>query len=438
VIGNQDFKEKYVKKKIDNWIKDVEQLSAIGEDEPQLALNAYTKALCMRWCFVQRTISNVGHLFQPLEDALREKFIPAIVGRSVSDKERRFLALPVRYGGIGILNPAETADLEYATSAKITTNLKSLIVNQDRTLQRLDEEGIKQTIAETKKEKEARFEEEFEKVKAESDDTLKRNLQLACEKGSGAWLTALPIQSLGYVLNKQEFRDSLCLRYGWKIPNTPMYCSCGKRNGVDHALTCALGGYVIMRHNKIRDLEASILKDICKDVKIEPELLPIGARSIASTNTSEKARLDVSAVGIWSLMERTFLDVRIVHPNAPSHMGKDIDKIYKQNEDEKKRTYNQRIIQVEKATFTPLVFSTTGGMASECTMFHKKVAELIAMKTKEEYSHVMNHLRTRLRFSLLKSTLVAVRGERGKQRSVKETCAELSFNMIPDMPSYEV
>ena len=244
VIGNQDFKEKYVKKKIDNWIKDVEQLSVIGQDEPQLALNAYTKALCMRWCFVQRTISNVGHLFQPLEDALREKFIPAIVGRSVSDKERRLLALPVRYGGIGILNPAETADLEYATSAKITTNLKSLIVNQDRTLQRLDEEGIKQTIAETKKEKEARFEEEFEKVKAESDDTLKRNLQLACEKGSGAWLTALPIQSLGYVLNKQEFRDSLCLRYGWKIPNTPMYCSCGKRNGVDHALTCALGGYV--------------------------------------------------------------------------------------------------------------------------------------------------------------------------------------------------
>jgi hypothetical protein len=195
-----------------------------------------------------------------------------------------------------------------------------------------------------------------------------------------------------------------------------------------------------MRHNKIRDLEASILKDICKDVKIEPELLPIGARSIASTNVSEKARLDVSAVGVWSPMERTFLDVRIVHPNAPSHMGKDINKIYKQNEDEKKRAYNQRIIQVEKATFTPLVFSTTGGMAPECTLFHKKVAEHIATKTKEEYSDVMNHLRTRLRFSLLKSTLVAVRGERGKQRLAREreTTTELSFNMIPDMPSYEV
>ena len=122
----------------------------------------------MRWCFVQRTISNVGHLFQPLEDVLREKFIPAIVGRNVSDQERRFLALPVRFGGIGILNPAETAELEFTTSVKITTNLKSLITNQERNLQNLNEERVKEKIAETKREKEARFKEEYERAKAEA------------------------------------------------------------------------------------------------------------------------------------------------------------------------------------------------------------------------------------------------------------------------------
>ena len=66
-----------------------------------------------------------------------------------------------------------------------------------------------------------------------------------------------------------------------------------------------------MRHNRVRDLEASILKDVCKDVKTEPELMPVGGSNITSLNTSEKARLDVSAVGIWSPMERTFLDVRV-------------------------------------------------------------------------------------------------------------------------------
>ena len=193
-----------------------------------------------------------------------------------------------------------------------------------------------------------------------------------------------------------------------------------------------------MRHDRIRDLEASILRDICKDVRVEPELLPVGNSTVGSSTTGEKSRLDVSAVGIWSPMERTFMDVKIVHPNAPSHKNKDLNQIFKESETKKKHKYNQRVMQVEKATFTPLIFSTTGGMASECIKFHKKVAVLVSNKTKEEYSHVMNHLRTRLRFTLLKSTLVAIRGERGKSRKIKTNITELSFNTVPDMPSYEV
>ena len=71
-----------------------------------------------------------------------------------------------------------------------------------------------------------------------------------------------------------------------------------------------------MRHDRIRNLEATILKDVCKDVRIEPELLPIGDTSTSSTNVADKARLDVSAVGVWSPMERTFFDERVVHPNS--------------------------------------------------------------------------------------------------------------------------
>ena len=89
---------------------------------------------------------------------------------------------------------------------------------------------------------------QFEYVKSQVNDDLKRCLELAREKGTGSWLTALPITSLGYVLNKQDFRDSLCLRYGWKIPNTPSICGCSKKNDVDHTLTCKTGGYVHMRH----------------------------------------------------------------------------------------------------------------------------------------------------------------------------------------------
>ena len=344
----------------------------------------------------------------------------------------------MRFGGIGVLNPVETSDIEYQTSLKITANLKQLIFNQESNLDNLNENRVKETINKCKQEKGKRLTQEFEAIRALFDDNMKRNLDLAREKGAGSWLTALPIQSLGYMLNKQEFRDSLCLRYGWRIPQTPQFCACGERNDINHAMICTKGGYVIMRHNRIRDLEASILKDVCKDVKVEPELMPVGSSNISSSNLSEKARLDVSAVGIWSPMERTFLDVRVVHPNSSSYQGKQISKIYEQNEKEKKRTYNQRIIQVEKASFTPLIFTTSGGMGPECTKFHKKIAQLIALKTKEEYPQVMNHLRTRLRFTLLRSTLIALRGEKGKAKKPTGSITELSFNMLPEMPSYEV
>ena len=267
------------------------------------------------------------------------------------------------------------------------------------------------------------------------NEDLKRSLDLATEKGSGAWLSALPLQSLGYVLNKSEFRDGIALRYGWRIPNTPFHCKCSKKNSVDHTLNCKLGGYVTMRHNAIRDLEADLLREVCKDVKIEPELLPIGNVELHG-NTAEKARLDVSAVGIWSSMERTFLDVRIMHPNSPSYRNKTPEQLYVQHEREKKNSYNNRVLQIEKGSFTPLVYSTSGGMGPECTKYHKRIAELISNKRNENYADVMNCIRTKIRFCLLKSTLVAVRGERGK-KGRQTSMADVSFNTIPSAPGYE-
>ena len=134
VIGKKDFKEKYVASKIEKWIDDIKELAKIGIDEPQAALSGYTKSLCHRWTFVQRTIPNIKHLFAPLEECLREVFIPSVLGRKVSELERKILSLPVRFGGLGIANPLECADREYDASCIITENLSSLIFQQQQDL----------------------------------------------------------------------------------------------------------------------------------------------------------------------------------------------------------------------------------------------------------------------------------------------------------------
>ena len=192
-----------------------------------------------------------------------------------------------------------------------------------------------------------------------------------------------------------------------------------------------------MRHNNIKDFEARFLREVCKDVKTEPELLPIGESGTNSRITAKKARLDVSAIGVWSSMERTFLDVRVMHPNSPSYKDMAPEQIYSKHEREKKAAYNDRVLQIERGSFTPLIFSTTGGMGLESTKYHKRVAELIAAKRGEQYSDVMNHIRTGLRYALLKSVLVAVRGERGRSRR-EAPISDLSLNLIPGQATYEV
>ena len=78
-------------------------------------------------------------------------------------------------------------------------------------------------------------------------------------------------------------------------------------------------------------------------------------------------------------------------------------------------------------------------MYYDCTVLSSFYAQLIAEKRNERYSDVMNHLRTRLRFSLLKSILVAIRGARGKRtgKFVEQNLENVSFNLIPYCRTYE-
>ena len=53
-LGSQSFKEEYVKKKVDCWVKDINNLTEIAQEEPQAALSAFNVGLSKRWTFLQR------------------------------------------------------------------------------------------------------------------------------------------------------------------------------------------------------------------------------------------------------------------------------------------------------------------------------------------------------------------------------------------------
>ena len=108
------------------------------------------------------------------------------------------------------------------------------------------------------------------------------------------------------------------------------------------------------------------------------------------------------------------MDVRIFHANAPSHMNTPIDQLYRRNEASKKQSYGKRVREVEGGAFSPLVMNTAGEIANEFQKVLQKLSSTISKRTQGPYSEVMAHLRTRLRFSLLRSCLIALLGNRRK------------------------
>ena len=429
-IGAKEGISDFVAEKMDEWTKDIDALVEIARSEPQLAYTAYVFGTSRRWQFVCRTTPGVSAAMEKLEEIVRGKLIPAIFGgRIISDDLRKVFRLPARLGGLGLLNPVEEAEHEYQNSIIMTSQLTRDIFAQHNTLvidERLEGEALK-AIKTRKEARIAEFQDELSVILAPD---MQKLIELSAEKGASVWLTSLPLKDFGFRLNKQEFEDSLCMRYDLQLKDVPRTCACGAQYSITHSLTCKNGGFVILRHNVVRDSMAELLAEVCKDVRVEPPLLKVTGEILPdSTNVADGARADVSAVGFWTPMSRAFFDIVVLNPLAPSNRIKKIDQMYDHYEKGKKRSYNARILQVDRGTFTPLVFSCSGGMGPEAATMLKRLAEKRCLKRRENYSEVVNFLRRRFRFDILRSCVLSLRGERRNPAAARHNTEDVEIGL---------
>ena len=54
--------------------------------------SSFTHGIISQWLYTMRTSPDVSSLLQPLEDAIRTKFLPSLLGRDLGDLERDILA----------------------------------------------------------------------------------------------------------------------------------------------------------------------------------------------------------------------------------------------------------------------------------------------------------------------------------------------------------
>jgi hypothetical protein len=383
-IGNSSFVTKYVEEKVTSWTKELEILSVIAQTSPQAAHSAFVHGMKHKWSFLQKTMPQISEKLQPLEDVIRQRFIPALLGgQQINDSMRTLMSLSGKNGGLAIENPVNVSEDKFKASSLLSNYIVESISQQDHILNYRKEKQneIRNTNRAIKLTK--------EKVLVEDLKNILHPDQVRCmitaqEKGASALITTLPIKRHDFSLSKSEFTDALLMRYRLPLTGLPSTCICGQSFSVDHSQCCHVGGFVNMRHDNVRDILANSMREVLRDVETEPRLKPLSGEVFVSpsTITDSDARSDIRARGFWTNQQEAFFDVRIFYPNATSYLTRNISSLYQSFENQKKSVYNERILNVDRGTFTPMIFSSSGGMGLEAKKVIKKVASMLAEKEK--------------------------------------------------------
>ena len=126
-------------------------------------------------------------------------------------------------------------------------------------------------------------------------------------------------------------------------------------------------------------------------------------------------------------MERTLLDFRVFNSLAPSNATLSVTQALDKHEQEKKRCYGERVTQVEKCSFTPVVLSTSGVMGNEADRLFKQIARRLSTRTRQSYDDCIRYILQRVSFGLVKTLVVSRRGFRGTRGERIQSDADLNI-----------
>ena len=164
-------------------------------------------SLQQEWQYLQRVVPGSGASFQPIEDALRDVFIPALLQGAPAKTQRELTSPAVRHAGLGIPDPTSTAEANYTTSVACAT----LLTRSLRARKNLDAHQHLSPcwVGATQGPKTKVAAEELALSFAAADDEPSARRRLLRAKETGTWLTTTPNRLNGTELTAEEFRDSL-------------------------------------------------------------------------------------------------------------------------------------------------------------------------------------------------------------------------------------
>ena len=239
--------------------------------------------------------------------------------------------------------------------------------------------------------------------------SLQCSMELLQEKGASTWLTALPVEEYGFALHKAAFRDTLSLRYGWPLQNSPSHCSCGQSFSVEHALTCKTWGFPAVRYNEVKEITATLLTEV------EWQLNPTYNRCPESPCLIAQPLLKTvlnSTSGFWG--ERFEKALRVFNRSAQSNHHASLSSVYCKHEQENRRQYDVWSWMCNLHTFSAIHNRWNGTC---CNILQETRINDCREK------RWLNWIQCRLSFALLRASIMSIRGVRSSRHHWVSNCS---------------
>ena len=128
------------------------------------------------------------------------------------------------------------------------------------------------------------------------------------------------------------------IRYDISLKYLPSRCVCSQIFNLEHVLSCKKGGFIILRHDKLRDFTANLLSEVCHDLRLGLQLKPLTGEiyNYSTSNPTEDASVDVSAQRFWVCGQLAFSNISVFNPLAKCYNSKHLKSIFTTHEKEKK------------------------------------------------------------------------------------------------------